>query len=582
MSDITEIGAPVNFDELSKFNDDITNPTLYKEKWLPKVEAFRRARELSIPDHYKVPAEEVPKDLDEKPFDTIHYLQTTPHISAEEREITNLSVTQLAEAIASGKYTAVQVFEAYAHRTVVLNQFTNHVFEFFLDEGLERAKELDAYYQTHKKTVGPLHGVPVSIKEIMRMKGKRHTGAYVSKIDNIPEEDCTTVAILRRLGAVFYVRTNEPTTMMPEEANNNYIGQTRNPNNSILSTGGSSGGEGASVSSRASAIGMGTDITGSIRAPASYCGCCGLRPTSRRVSAEGAMDGEAGQENLLSVFGPLASCVTDIDHLMKHYINLGKPWETDASCVAMPWRAAGEKYDSAADLSKIRVGILRDDGTVRPHPPISRGIQYVEEKLRAAGVDVVEFPQLLIKEADDIVCTMQRADGGHSQKVLLGESGEPLFPLVRLYLASVCNTAPMSITELRALVVRRDNLRCAYTKFLNENKIDFIIAPTHAGVAPVGRHDGIAGAYYFQYYSLFNILDFPSLAMPTGLRQDPKVDVPYTNQEYRNELDKLEGQKYIPELFVNAPISFQLAGRRYHDEDVVAFGKIVEKILQGN
>lgn len=106
----------------------------------------------------------------------------------------------------------------------------------------------------------------------------------------------------------------------------------------LLSSGGSSSGEGAIVGYGGSAIGVGSDIGGSIRAPAAYSGCHGLRPTTKRISVKGGVSSGAGQESVPAVAGPMARSIDDLELWMKAYINEGKPWESDSTSLPMPWR----------------------------------------------------------------------------------------------------------------------------------------------------------------------------------------------------------------------------------------------------
>lgn len=502
-------------------------------------------------------------------------MKNSKHLSKIEHEITETSATDLSIKIANGTYSSVEVLKAFAHRAVILQQFTNFAMDFFINEGIKRAEELDNYLLKNGKTIGPLHGLPISLKEQIGYSGKITNGGWVAWLDNIPKDDATTIKTLKKLGATFYVRTNQPQSLMHLDSNNNIIGRTRNPYNSLLTPGGSSGGEGACVSGRGSAIGVGTDIGGSIRAPAAFSGCYGLRPTSRRISCFGGVSSGKGQESVVAVCGPITNSVDDIELFMKSYINEGKPWDDDPWCIPVIWR----------DLPKpnpknITVAIMFDDGLVKPHPPLTRGLNYVESKLKSIGVNVVKFEPFEIKEAYDLVNQMYSCDGNFAQKEMIRPSGEPLLPLTKWALSFGDGDKMYNVTENRELNYRRDSLRKKYNDFFVKNNVDFIISPTYVGVAPVCIDDGIAGPYYWGYTSLFNILDLPTLVFPTGLNQDPKVDLKDSTYTPRSDIDKIEQDKYIPELFDGAPICFQLSARRYFDEEVVAFGKVIEEVLK--
>lgn len=566
------IGA-ANLEHLYKFTDDVSNPELF-ESWKPKIAAYRADLEKAQPAELRAPVEDVPATIDEEIFNTVEYIKSSTALSPEEKEITEMSATDLAAKIAKSELSSVAVLKAFAHRAVVLNQFTNFAMEFFINEALVRAQELDDYLKKEGKTMGPLHGLPISLKEQIGYAGKITNGGWVAWLDYIPEDDAATIKVLRKLGAIFYVRTNQPQSLMHLDSNNNIIGRTRNPYNSLLTPGGSSGGEGCCVAGKGSALGVGTDIGGSIRAPAAFSGCYGLRPTSRRISTWGGVSSGKGQESVVAVAGPITNSVEDIELFMKAYINEGKPWDFDQWCIPVMWREVSKPAPK-----DVTVAILKDDGLVRPHPPIVRGLESVAEKLKAAGVNFVEFDPIDIQEAYEVVHLMYSVDNNHAQKEMVRPSGEPLLPLTKWALSFGEGDKTFSITDNRELNYRRDNLRKKYNDFFVQKKVDFIISPTYVGTAPVCIDEGIAGPLYWGYTSLFNILDLPTLVLPTGLSQDPTVDVK-VEFEPRSEIEKIEHDKYIPELFKGAPIAFQLSGRRYFDEEVVAFGKLVDEILK--
>ncbi|QPG73081.1 hypothetical protein FOA43_000386 [Brettanomyces nanus] len=571
---MVDIGAPVNIESFYKFTDDVSNPELF-ESWKPKIKAYLEDLDKESPAQYKIPEKEVPEDLDEKSFSTIEYLKDTMYLTDSDKKITEMSVVDLAKNITSRKLSSVEVMNSFAHRAIILNQFTNFASQFFIKEAMNTAKLLDEYINNTGNVIGPLHGIPISVKEQIGMAGKITHGGWVAWLDYIPEEDATTIKVLKKLGAVLYVRTNEPQTLMHLDSNNNIIGRTRNPYNSLLSSGGSSGGEGACVGGRGSAIGVGSDIGGSIRAPAAFCGCFGLRPSTRRISTAGGVSSGRGQESVVAVEGPLAHTAKDIDYFMKSYINAGKPWEDDPWCMPMPWREVAKP-----EPRDVTVAIMYDNGMVKPHAPISRGLKTVEGKLKSSGVKVIKFEPLMIEEAYDVCHQLYTCDGNNAQKEMLKPSGEPLLPLTKWAMSMGNGDKCLSITENRSLNARRDTIRAAYNKYFIEKKVDFVISPTYVGVAPCAIENGIAGPYYWGYTSLWNLLDLPTLVAPTGLYQYPPSDLKDPSYKPRSPIDEIEQNKYIPELFRDAPICLQITGRRYFDEEVVSFGELFEEIMK--
>ncbi|GME86529.1 unnamed protein product [Ambrosiozyma monospora] len=386
------------------------NPELFKSEYLPKIEAYRKQLADNILDEYKLPEELIPKELGVD-------VTTIPakFLNEKELEITESTGTELVSKIAKGELTSVEVFKAFAKRATAAHQLTNCAMQLFTDEGLARAKELDEYYAKTGKTVGPLHGLPVSLKEHYDYKGKVTHGGYAALIDTVSDEWCLTVEILLEAGAVFYIRTNEPQCLMHLCSNNNIIGLAKNPNKTDLTTGGSSSGEGALIRMKGSVFGLGSDIGGSIRCPAAFCGVWGLRPSQKRLSMKNVTSAcQGAPESVICVLGPLARSAQDIDLFMSASLQ-GKPWERDANLIPMPWRNVS--VPAAKDL---KVAIMFDDGVVKPTPPIIRGLKLAEEKLKAAGVSVVEWKTL--GDVEKLVATcgsMYNQDANKGQKTLL-------------------------------------------------------------------------------------------------------------------------------------------------------------------
>lgn len=192
---------------------------------------------------------------------------------------------------------------------------------------------------------------------------------------------------LRSLGAVLYVKTSVPHTMMTGETVNNIVGYTLNARNRLLSSGGSSGGEGALIGARGSPVGFGTDIGGSIRIPGAFNGLFAIRPSSGRMPYEGMANSMDGQNTILSVTGPLAHSVGGLRTVMKALLSQ-EPWLHDPLVLELPWRE-----EQSAQVSKavapggggLAFGVIRDDGVVTPYPPVKRAVDIVVKTLEKLG-----------------------------------------------------------------------------------------------------------------------------------------------------------------------------------------------------
>ena len=266
------------------------------------------------------------------------------------------------------------------------------------DAAIEDAKKLEAYFEKHQAPIGPLHGLPISLKDQLHVKDVETTMGYVGWIGTFQGKRGTgkekvfeseIVRELRNLGAVLYCKTSVPHTLMIGETQNNIIGYTYNPKNRNLSAGGSSGGEGALIALRGSVLGFGTDIGGSIRIPAGFCGQYGLKPSGGRMPYEGLANSMDGQNTILSVIGPLSSSIGGLRLAIKSVLSQ-EPWLHDPMVHEIPWRAT-EDAQVRDNTGSLTFGVLRDDRAVTPFPPVARAIEEVLQVLNTAGNQVLDW-----------------------------------------------------------------------------------------------------------------------------------------------------------------------------------------------
>ncbi|GEQ69504.1 hypothetical protein JCM33374_g3176 [Metschnikowia sp. JCM 33374] len=527
----TDQSAPKTTMTPPNFTDNTSDPAKFN-KWQAKIASYCNKIRAEIRHPYKIPDSELPsqEELDHglNAIELSHKF-----LSPHEKQVTDLEAVVLAEKIAAGEYSAVEVFHAYAKRAVIAHQLTNCAMELFLEEGLKRAHELDEHFKQHGTVVGPLHGLPISLKEHLDVKNKVTHSSYVGWLDRVSPETSTTVQSLYDSGAVFYVRTSEPQGLMHVCSNNNITGKTRNPWNTALTPGGSSSGEGAIAAMKGSALGLGSDIGGSVRCPAAFCGVWGLRPSSKRLSLLHTSSAYVDQipEIVVPVVGPFSRSADDLDLFMR--ASLAKePWKSDASVLPIPWRKAEEP-----EPRSLKIAVIYDDGYVKPTPPILRGLKIAAEKLRAAGVTVVEWENIEVAELVNAACAAYTSDGNYTSKKQLAVSGEPLLPLTKVSLSFAGADTGISALEPETI-------------------------------------------HYWGYTSLWNILDFPNVVFPTGLQVDTELDAKDTSFQARNDTERYEYELYTgPEDFAGAPISLQLTGRRYADETVVKAAKVLHTII---
>ncbi|KAK5687793.1 hypothetical protein LTS12_028985, partial [Elasticomyces elasticus] len=243
--------------------------------WKQKAQAKRQATLDAIPQKWKLSAP-IPPATEMRDI-TGAFIQQ--FLTAREIEITETDAVEITEYTTTGKWSAVEVTEAFCHRAALAHQMVNCLHEIFFEDALEAARQLDEYYAQYKRPLGPLHGLPVSLKDQFHIKGVETTMGYIGWIGTFQgdQEDprygvteSELVRELRAVGVVLYCKTSVPVTLMAGETVNHIIQTTWNPRNRLLSCGGSSGGEGALIALRGSPVGFGTDIGGSVRIPAAF------------------------------------------------------------------------------------------------------------------------------------------------------------------------------------------------------------------------------------------------------------------------------------------------------------------------
>ncbi|GLB01684.1 hypothetical protein AtubIFM57258_000094 [Aspergillus tubingensis] len=519
--------------------------------WELQAQKAKDILQQSIPKQWLLPAHKLPsadlKNVEDFP-------RKSGLLSARELSITDMSAATLVQNMGTGKLTAEEVVVAFLKRAVLGHQLLNFATEFLTDRAIGRAKELDEYYRRTGKLVGPLVGLPYQ------------------RVDDIATEDALIIQCLEKAGAVFHVRTNQPQSLMHLCCSNNLTGTTLNPYNRTLSAGGSSGGEGASTGFKCAPLGIGTDIGGSIRCPAAFCGSYGFRPTALRNPLSGAKAPKEGHESIRGVIGPLASqSVEDMDIFQQAILDQ-EPWDIETSLVPVPWKRA-------KPTKNMTVAIMWDDGVVRPHPPITRALNHAKSKLQAAGIKVIDWEPYKHKHGWDIISAMYFPDGALSQRKLIAQTGEPILPLTA-WAFDYSSPTPLTMAESWTLNVQRDVYRDEYHALMRSRGVDFILCPAYAGVASVLRE-----SHYWNYTAVWNILDQPAVVFPSGLSVDAQLDQltsEHKTYKPRDEVDQREWSKYTgPERYEGAPIGLQLVGKHFKDEETLAAGALVDGILKG-
>ncbi|RTE69442.1 hypothetical protein BHE90_016170 [Fusarium euwallaceae] len=534
--------------------------------WESKTLRCRQITQDSLNPKWLLPLDQLPPSGQKN---VSIFIETAKALSPREIEITSKTATGLLADMAAGTLTATETITAFLKRGHIAHQLTNFATEFLTEDALNAARELDTHFAATGKLIGPLHGLPISAKEHIGFKGRISHSGYVAWADNVAQEDALIVTLARNAGAIFVVRTNLPQIAMHIDCSNPINGTTVNPHNRGLTCGGSSGGEGAAVALRASIIGLGTDLGGSVRVPAAFCGTNGLRITSLRNPYKGICLPGLGHESIRCVVTPLANDIADIAYFQQALLQQ-EPWEYETSLVPMLWK----KVNNPAPEG-MTIGVMWDDGMVHPHPPVTRALKDAVAKLRASGCKIMDWEPYQHELSLEINGGLNFPDGAATQRDLLALGGEPVADLSENTLKGA-TPQPMSYSELWDCHVRRDEYRDAYHRVMRERGVDFILCPVYVGAAAV-----CGQGQYYHYTAVWNVLDQPAIAFQTGLKVDPQVDIIESDYKPRSAVDEREYKKYDPITYAEAPIALQLVGKRYRDEEVVAAAETVSRIVRG-
>lgn len=386
---------------------------------------------------------------------------------------------------------------------------------------------------------------------------------------------------LRALGAVLYCKTSVPHTLMSGETVNNIIGYAWNPKNRELSSGGSSGGEGALIGLKGSPAGFGTDIGGSIRIPAGFNGLFGIRPSAGRMPYEGMANSMDGQNSVLSVVGPIATTAPALKLVFKAILSQS-PWLYDPLVIELPWRAAQEQeVHELASSGKLTFGLLKNDGIVSPQPPVARAVQIVADAMSKAGHKVLEWKPPSHQRGLDITFQTWVYDGGADVHGALALSGEPMAKQVSMaYGEKPSEEVPAS--KISATNVAKREYQKEYMDYWNSTAdltgtgrpVDCFIAPLapYAAARPLKYN-------YYGYSTIINGLDYTAVVIPVTIAEK-NIDVADKSFKPISDADQQAFDDYDAEIYDGAHVSVQLVGRRLQEEKMLALAEYVATALK--
>ncbi len=505
------------------------------------------------------------------------------------REPWQMSLAALRDALERGELSSEQVVESFLRRRERVDAQVNAWAHRCEEERLlERARAADRALHNGQRW-GPLHGLPLSLKENLDVEGLPTTLGMPTWRDRVAERDALLVEQAQRAGALLLGKTNVPQTLLlPMETVNPIWGRTRNPWNPERSAGGSSGGEAAAIASGQSPAGLGTDIGGSIRIPAAYCAVFGLKPTRGRWSTLGARGVLQGQEMVRAQTGPMGRCVEDLRLLMEALDPRGQA-ASDPDVPPLP-----PPDPSSFRIDGATIGVYEDDGFFPPSAAARRAVREASEALRAAGASVVPYRPLHTEEILSLYFGGVSADGAAQVEVALagGEVVEELRMLRRVAAmpAAARTTAARamellgerrvalllralgrkSVASLWALVARARELRALERSAWRAQRLDAVICPVHVTAAcPHGASSDFTLA--FTYVARWNLLDFPAASVPWSRVRPEETRRP-------SPADRLERKAaFIDERSEGLPIAVQVVAPPWREETVLAVAAALEE-----
>lgn len=460
-------------------------------------------------------------------------------------EITAKSLASLAELIRSREASPVEVVQAYLDRIAQINPRLNAIVTLAPDV-IEKAREAEAAVM-RGDALGPLHGIPITIKDTIETKGLRTTSGSAIRADFVPERDAAAVARLKAAGAIILGKTNTAEMAMDYTTDNPVFGRAINPHDPLLTTGGSSGGEASAIASFMSPGGIGSDLAGSIRIPAHFCGIAGLKPTVGRVPGGGQFPPSIGPYSLGAAIGPMARSANDLKLLFEVLAGNGEGDHRGDTEL--------KGFQQLRDaLSGRRVAWYTDDLVSPVTEETGNAVEAAVRALVHAGLSVAHERPPGVEQGHDLwLKVFSRASVVLLRDAYAGKE-EKAGDFVRWRLATADNTPTVTLDQYISSWLERDRVREKLVRWMDD--VPLIIAPVGATPAlPHNAHKITVGEQTvsvfraFSYAQTFNVFDLPVVVIPAG---------------------KSAG---------GLPIGVQIIGRPFEEETVLAAAAFIEETL---
>ncbi|NWS29846.1 FAAH1 hydrolase, partial [Polioptila caerulea] len=509
------------------------------------------------------------------------------HPSVNVVSILSLRLPELSRKLRDGSLPPDHVFYAYVGKALQIATETNCITEFLQ----ESETQLRKAKLTEKR--GLLYGVPVSIKDSIDCQGHDSTLGFIKNLNKPAAEDSVVVQVLKRQGAIPFVKTNVPQSLISYDCKNLIFGQTRNPLLYTRTPGGSSGGEGALVGGGGSILGIGTDVGGSLRFPAACCGICAIKPTGNRLSKRGILSGVVGQKAVAAAVGPLAKDVDSLALCLRALLSEDM-FSLDSTVPPLPFNE--EVYSSTKPL---RIGYYETDFFTMPSPAMRRAVRETKQLLEEAGHTLVPFE---ITNVDYVIfnyCVRGMfADGGSSfvkkfkgeiekggtrlffwlakapqwLKTLLSWISKPFVPRFSSIIRSMKENTVEEVWSLHHEIEDFCHQFIAQWKKLN---LDVMLCPMLGPALGIGYPAKLSVAV--SYTMLYNALDFPAGVVPVTLVTDEDEEQLKSYKGYyqdwwdRTLVKALRGSEGMP-------VAVQCVALPWQEELCLRFMKEVETL----
>ena len=415
-------------------------------------------------------------------------------------ELTSFSATTLARFIRTNLVSSVAVVDAHLARLEAANPKLNAVVQLQAEAARQQARAADEAVSRGER-LGPLHGVPITLKDSLDTAGMVSTWGTMGRADFTHEHDATVVARLRVAGAIILGKTNTPEFTLAGITDNDVYGRTNNPYDVERSPAGSSGGAGAILAAGGSALDLGSDTGGSIRMPSHYCGIAGIKPTSGRVPRTGhAISFDVGALDAFTQIGPMARHVEDLGLTLSI---IAGPDGHDPAVVPAP---LGDPQD--VSVKGLRAAFYTDNGIKSPSPDTASTVRAAVNVLADHGVSVTENRPQSVSEAERLWYGLYLADGGAWIRRLVHAAGTERMSSALDWMQTA---QPVSLTEFTQEMSRWNVYRSEMLAFMEP--YDVLLCPVSA--TPATRHDDPDGPD-FTYTFAHNLTGWPGAVVRCG------------------------------------------------------------------